>query len=82
MARVYTFEELQGFLDLGTRHRTLGATAMNSESSRAHTIVTVVLKQTRFNSAGEPLDRKTSKMSLVDLAGSERVAASGGARLR
>ncbi len=57
---------------------------MNAQSSRAHTIVTIVLKQTRFNSQGEPLERKTAKMSLVDLAGSERIAATGaaGARLR
>lgn len=50
---------------------------MNAESSRAHTIVMIELKQTRFDSYGEPVERKTAKMTLVDLAGSERVATSG-----
>lgn len=57
---------------------------MNAESSRAHTIVMIELKQTRFDKHGEPLERKTAKMTLVDLAGSERVAATSarGERLR
>lgn len=44
MARVYSLDEILNYLALGTRHRTIGATVMNAESSRAHTIVMIVLK--------------------------------------
>lgn len=51
----------------GVEHRTVGATAMNDESSRSHAIfiVNLIINQTNGMSV-------TSKFTLVDLAGSER----------
>ena len=46
---------------------------MNQESSRSHSIFTIVLTQKNINT----LETKVSKLSLVDLAGSEKVRKSG-----
>ena len=56
---------------MGTNNRTVGATNMNATSSRAHTIVTIIFKQTFFDKETEkPLNRKASNINVVDLAGS------------
>jgi kinesin family protein 1 len=49
---------------------------MNATSSRAHTIVTVILIQKYKNEAGQEM-AKTASINLVDLAGSERQEATG-----
>jgi hypothetical protein len=57
-------------LQRGARNRHIGATSMNKESSRSHTVFTVTI-QTKSSSGG--LTKvKTSRLNLVDLAGSER----------
>lgn len=57
-------------LQRGARNRHIGATSMNKESSRSHTVFTVTI-QTKSTSGG--LTKiKTSRLNLVDLAGSER----------
>lgn len=57
-------------LQRGARNRHIGATSMNKESSRSHTVFTVII-QTKSTSSG--LTKvKTSRLNLVDLAGSER----------
>jgi kinesin family protein 15 len=57
-------------LQRGARNRHIGATSMNKESSRSHTVFTVTI-QTKSSSDG--LTKvKTSRLNLVDLAGSER----------
>jgi hypothetical protein len=57
-------------LQRGARNRHIGATSMNKESSRSHTVFTVII-QTKSTSGG--LTKvKTSRLNLVDLAGSER----------
>jgi len=68
--------------DIGTANRTVGATAMNATSSRAHTIVTITLGQTIKEEARER--EFASDIVLVDLAGSERAESTGatGARLQ
>ena len=63
-------EELQSLFDQANRNRHVSSTAMNSESSRSHSIFGVVV---------ENLNRSTKKttygkLSLIDLAGSERAA--------
>lgn len=56
----------------GERNRAVGSTALNVQSSRSHSVVTVIV---------EGRDKRTgagtrAKLQLVDLAGSERVAIS------
>eukprot|EP00301_Raphidiophrys_heterophryoidea_P008328 c13109_g1_i1.p1 GENE.c13109_g1_i1~~c13109_g1_i1.p1 ORF type:complete len:768 (+),score=237.65 c13109_g1_i1:137-2440(+) len=81
---VNSYEDLSLLMATGTRHRTIGATSMNQSSSRAHTIVTVVLTQTTIDKDRMQAMDKVSRINLVDLAGSERQgkAESSGDRLK
>jgi len=64
-----TAEALSSLLERGNGQRTVAATAMNSESSRSHLLLTIkivgVNRQTH--------DQLQSKFMLCDLAGSERL---------
>lgn len=62
-------------MEVGTAHRTIGATNMNATSSRAHTVFTITFKQIR-NYNGKASETK-STINLVDLAGSERATSTG-----
>jgi len=66
-------EELRDLLDRGTQQRAVAATNMNSESSRSHLLLTIMIgcvnKQTGECNKG--------KIMIVDLAGSERLKKSG-----
>jgi kinesin family protein 4/21/27 len=62
-------EETGDFLSLGSSGRAVGATAMNSVSSRSHAIFTIDIKTTKLDVEGESTN---AKFHLVDLAGSER----------
>jgi kinesin family protein 15 len=57
-------------LQRGARNRHIGATSMNKESSRSHTVFTVTIQSK--SSSGGLTKIKTSRLNLVDLAGSER----------
>ena len=57
-------------LQRGARNRHIGATSMNKESSRSHTVFTVTIQTKSTN--GGLTKIKTSRLNLVDLAGSER----------
>jgi len=62
-------------MDEGYENRSIGSTQMNATSSRAHTIITLEIKQIDFFQG-----RKTEKFSvinLVDLAGSEKAGQTG-----
>ena len=66
----------------GYKNRTVGATLMNAESSRSHSIFTVIIE---MNQPREGSDHFTKgKLNLVDLAGSERPSKTGatGARMK
>jgi len=69
---VKSYDEIEEVMDIGSTHRTIGATEMNATSSRAHTIIIIDFTQTEF------LDKKkvekNSVINLVDLAGSEKVS--------
>ncbi|XP_065939460.1 kinesin-like protein KIF3A [Magallana gigas] len=65
-------EEVASFLEKGYRNRSIAATKMNAHSSRAHTIVTIYVKQIQSNAKAT----LSSQISIVDLAGSERVGKS------
>ena len=66
-------EENKQFLD---RNRHTGATLMNADSSRSHSIFTVYVEMMKRGPDGEDHIR-TAKLHLVDLAGSERQAKTG-----
>lgn len=68
--QVNTLDEMKKVMERGNSSRTVGATAMNQDSSRSHSIFTLYVE------ASEEFEGKSrytsSKLSLVDLAGSER----------
>ncbi|CAE7518177.1 KIF13B [Symbiodinium microadriaticum] len=68
---------------MGLEQRTTAATNMNSESSRSHSVFTIVIRcQTTLGSGKRSV--RICKLCLVDLAGSERANSTGatGARLK
>ena len=72
---VNTFEEIERKIEEGSKHRSVAATQMNANSSRAHTIIQIELKQT-LSTGGRKIER-LSVINLVDLAGSEKVGKTG-----
>ena len=74
---VHDNAEVVQLMEMGTKARTIASTNMNATSSRAHTIFTVRLTQTRIDKAKGTATDRVSKISLVDLAGSERVKGTG-----
>ena len=77
MLPVKDFSQIEHLMDEGTKARTVASTQMNATSSRAHTLFTLIMTQTKVDKqAGKAMD-KVSKISLVDLAGSERASGTG-----
>ena len=63
-------EEVESFLEVGTKNRAVGKTNMNEHSSRSHLIFTInLIGKTRINN-----NTFCGKLHLIDLAGSERLA--------
>lgn len=75
-------EEAIDILNRGARNRHVGATQMNSESSRSHSVFTLTIESKRVVEG--VTNMKTSKFHFVDLAGSERqrLTAAAGSRLK
>ncbi|TKY59924.1 Kinesin protein KIN12A [Spatholobus suberectus] len=70
--QVCTKKDVTQLLIKGLLNRRIGATSVNSESSRSHTVFTCVV-ESRCKSTADGVSRfRTSKINLVDLAGSER----------
>lgn len=65
---VESFEQIEKVMERGTKNRTIAATQMNATSSRAHTIITIELRQ-KTTSKGVKVER-VSMINLIDLAGS------------
>ncbi|CAM6105350.1 unnamed protein product [Calypogeia fissa] len=63
----------------GFTNRRTGATIMNNESSRSHSVFTCVIESRFKNLAEGGSSVRSSRMNLVDLAGSERQKQSGAA---
>ncbi|EER01063.1 hypothetical protein Pmar_PMAR027657, partial [Perkinsus marinus ATCC 50983] len=63
---------VQRLMDYGIRRRVVGATNMNSHSSRSHAVFTV-----RLESKFMQLVSLNSRLNLVDLSGSERSGKTG-----
>lgn len=74
--------ETYNLLKIGTLNRHVGSTSMNKESSRSHSVFTLVIESKTYK---EGLNNyKTSRFHLIDLAGSERQKATdcAGERLK
>lgn len=72
---VADYASIERLIEQGNKNKSIAATSMNSVSSRAHTIVELVFKQTFKNESGSLMQRE-SIINLIDLAGSERVSKS------
>ena len=63
-------------MDLGGKNRSFGATLMNADSSRSHSIFTINIEiMETADENGEHI--RAGKLNLVDLAGSERQSKTG-----
>eukprot|EP00921_Rhytidocystis_pertsovi_P006888 GHVQ01011628.1.p1 GENE.GHVQ01011628.1~~GHVQ01011628.1.p1 ORF type:complete len:714 (-),score=113.15 GHVQ01011628.1:3424-5565(-) len=69
-------EEMRQVLVSGQRNRSVGATLMNIESSRSHSIFTITVESCEMKTDGENHIR-VGKLNMVDLAGSERQSKTG-----
>jgi len=72
---VMDYSTIERLVEQGNKNRSIAATSMNATSSRAHTIVELVFKQTFKNESGNLMQRE-SIINLIDLAGSERASKS------
>mmetsp|Transcript_1194 Transcript_1194/g.1942 ORF Transcript_1194/g.1942 Transcript_1194/m.1942 type:complete len:951 (-) Transcript_1194:160-3012(-) len=73
---VETEEDMDTMLNKGLANRTVGSTLMNAESSRSHSIFTIVVEMNNRDEQGKDHIR-AGKLNLVDLAGSERQKKTG-----
>ncbi|TYK23655.1 kinesin-like protein KIN12B [Cucumis melo var. makuwa] len=76
---VSTMADVTRLLMKGLSNRRTGATSVNSESSRSHTVFTCVVESRSKRLADGLSSFKTSRINLVDLAGSERQKLTGAA---
>ena len=80
--------EIRNVLMVGKKNRTVGATLMNQDSSRSHSIFTITIEVCEHagpdDAAQDNAKVRMGKLNLVDLAGSERQAKTGatGERLK
>jgi len=75
---VRNYKEIQQYMDMGDKNRSVGGTKLNATSSRAHTVVTIIFtKITKNPMAGKPPLKTEAEINLVDLAGSEKSAQAG-----
>lgn len=77
---VKSVQEIDQVFIAGTKNRTVGATLMNADSSRSHSIFSIVIEQS--GTVGGETQMAMGKLNLVDLAGSERQAKTGAAGTR
>ncbi|CAB3232163.1 unnamed protein product [Arctia plantaginis] len=68
---VHNADELEKIMAVGNKNRVIGATAMNTESSRSHAIFSITVESSKRGADGK-MHVKMGKLHLVDLAGSER----------
>ncbi|KAI3688395.1 hypothetical protein L1987_82107 [Smallanthus sonchifolius] len=75
---VCSIKDVTQLLKKGLSNRRTGATSINMESSRSHSVFTCVV-ESRCKSMDSLSSFKTSRINLVDLAGSERQKLTGAA---
>ncbi|ORX44349.1 kinesin-domain-containing protein [Piromyces finnis] len=80
---VKNVEEIDNLMNKGNKNRAVGATLMNAESSRSHSIFTITVECCDTGIDGKD-HFYAGKLHLVDLAGSERQSKTGatGERLK
>ncbi|XP_022735005.1 kinesin-like protein KIN-12B [Durio zibethinus] len=76
---VSTMKDMTQLLLKGLSNRRTGATSINAESSRSHSVFTCVVESRCKSVADGVSSFKTSRINLVDLAGSERQKLTGAA---
>ncbi|KAF4750228.1 Kinesin-like protein kif3b, variant 2, partial [Perkinsus olseni] len=69
-------DEMRQVMAAGQRNRSVGATLMNVESSRSHSIFTITVETAEMRADGQGHIR-VGKLNMVDLAGSERQSKTG-----
>ena len=76
---IVAYFELRPSVTVGNRNRTVGATLMNADSSRSHSIFTITIEtaEVREGESEEDATIRVGKLNLVDLAGSERQGKTG-----
>ncbi|CAH8587021.1 unnamed protein product [Schistosoma rodhaini] len=78
MHKITSVAECQNIMERGWKNRSTGATLMNADSSRSHSIFTIYLEM--IDRSDNSLDYnhiRAGKLNLVDLAGSERQTKTG-----
>ncbi|GBF99862.1 kinesin-ii motor subunit [Raphidocelis subcapitata] len=73
---VKSVAEIRAVLEVGKKNRSVGATLMNQDSSRSHSVFTITVECIEQGPASDGHIR-VGKLNLVDLAGSERQAKTG-----
>ena len=68
--------DCEKLMDKGNKNRSTGATLMNADSSRSHSIFAISVEMCEKDDQGKEHYR-VGKLNLVDLAGSERQAKTG-----
>jgi len=68
--------EIDHVMMVGHKNRSVGATMMNQDSSRSHSIFTITIETSEMGADNKPHIR-AGKLNLVDLAGSERQGKTG-----
>lgn len=80
--KVQNRHDLERVMSMGSKNRSVGATLMNVDSSRSHSIFTIDIEMMRQEGGEDKL--VSGRLNLVDLAGSERQSKTGsvGERLK
>ncbi|XP_059045924.1 kinesin-like protein Klp61F [Achroia grisella] len=73
---VYNKNEVYKIMAQGQERKKVASTLMNAQSSRSHTVFTIVVHMKENSPEGEELV-KIGKLNLVDLAGSENISKAG-----
>ena len=75
--QVHNVQDLEHVMTLGSNNRSVGATLMNVDSSRSHSIFSIELEMMEKTGGSEGGNLRAGKLNLVDLAGSERQSKTG-----
>ena len=67
--------DLERVMELGGKNRSVGATLMNVDSSRSHSIFSIDIEMLEGIDGEDKL--RVGRLNLVDLAGSERQSKTG-----
>ena len=75
-SQVHNVQDLERVMELGSKNRSVGATLMNVDSSRSHSIFSIDVEM--IDSGDDDKERlRAGRLNLVDLAGSERQSKTG-----